>query len=85
MGTSQKYKEYKSIEDLPAMIRVKELASYMGINQNKAYELVKRDNFPSLKLGQRIMIPKEHFKKWINSEVVSDERSDEVANIFRKA
>ena len=32
MRTAEKYKEYKSPDDLPAMLRVKDCAEYLGIN-----------------------------------------------------
>ena len=44
---------------------VQDLAREMGISLPKAYQLVKRDGFPVLKLGKRYVIPTESFRKWL--------------------
>lgn len=68
MATAKKYRNYDSIDELPAMMKVKDLAAVMGINENSAYSLVKKNGFPSLKIGKRIMIPREQFKTWLKLE-----------------
>ncbi len=45
---------------------VKEVAEYLGIGMNAAYELVHQPDFPVLKIGERrIVIPIEAFNDWI--------------------
>ena len=39
-------------------ISVPEAAELLGISRNNAYELVKRGELPSIKLGKRKLIPK---------------------------
>jgi len=68
MRTAEKYKEYKSPDDLPAMLKVKDCASFLGVNVNKMYSIFKRDDFHSIKLSGRYMITKEHFISWINAQ-----------------
>jgi len=68
MAFAKKYKEYKSIEDLPATFRVADLAEFMGINLTGAYELTRRNDFPSIKIGNRVIIVREGFKKWLERE-----------------
>ena len=53
--------KYKSYEELPLMLSVPEVAAALGISQAGAYELVRTDGFPSLKVGSRIVVPKEKF------------------------
>lgn len=53
--------KYKSYEELPLMLSVPEVAAVLGISQAGAYELVRTDGFPSLKVGSRIVVPKEKF------------------------
>ena len=36
---------------------VQELSAQMGISLPKAYELVKSEGFPSIRIGTRILIP----------------------------
>lgn len=58
--------KYKSYEELPLMLSVPEVAAVLGISQAGAYELVHTDGFPSLKVGSRIVVPKEKFIEWID-------------------
>ena len=32
-----------------------------------SYELIQEDDFPSLRIGKRIVIPKEELRKWISA------------------
>lgn len=44
---------------------VREMADRMGISLPKAYELVKEPDFPSIRIGTRILIPIEAFNEWL--------------------
>ena len=44
---------------------VQEGSAQMGISLPKAYELVKSPGFPFIRLGTRILIPVEAFRKWL--------------------
>lgn len=58
-------KVYKSYDELPLMLSVQELSSVLGISRTSAYELTKDKKFPSIKIGSRVVIPKDKFIKWI--------------------
>lgn len=47
---------------------VKELAEQMGISLPLAYELTRSQDFPSIHVGARILIPIDAFKDWLASE-----------------
>lgn len=49
----------------PAVYNVPEIAALMDINLISAYELVKQDGFPAIRIGKRIVVPKEAFHKWL--------------------
>jgi len=68
MRTADKYKEYKSPDDLPAMLKVKDCASFLGVNVNKIYSVFRRSDFNSIKLGGRYMVTKKEFLRWINEQ-----------------
>lgn len=44
---------------------VQEMASEMGCSLPKAYALVKEDDFPVIRVGTRIRIPRDAFKEWL--------------------
>ncbi len=46
-------------------LNVKELAKYLGIGLNSAYQLVNSKGFPALKIGKRIVVPIERLEQWI--------------------
>ena len=58
---------YTNYDDLPLMLSVPDVASVLGISRAGAYELVCSDGFPSLRIGSRIVVPKEKFIGWINA------------------
>ena len=44
---------------------VQELSAQMGISLPKAYELVKSEDFPPIRIGTRILIPVDAFREWL--------------------
>ena len=61
--------EYKSYDDLPLMMSVQEVADVLGISKSSAYVLAKEKGFPTLKIGARVVIPRDRFIEWINKNV----------------
>ncbi len=61
-------------------INVQELAMQLGISIPKAYELTRTPGFPSIRIGTRIVIPIEEFKKWLkeSSGGVVNERNNDI-------
>lgn len=53
--------QYTSYDQLPLMLSVPEVAAVLGISRAGAYELVRAEGFPALKIGSRIVVPKEKF------------------------
>lgn len=47
---------------------MQEAAEVLGISKSYMYELARRGVVPALKLGKRLVVPKEKFIKWINEE-----------------
>ena len=58
--------KYKSYDDLPLMLSAPEVAEVLGISRAGAYDLVRSAGFPHMKLGNRILVPKDKFIKWID-------------------
>ncbi len=59
--------KYTDYNDLPLMLSVPDVASVLGISRAGAYELVRSDGFPALRIGSRIVVPKGRFLDWINA------------------
>ena len=57
--------KFKSYDDLPLMLSVPDLTEVLGISRAGAYELVKSEGFPTLHIGNRILVPKDELIAWI--------------------
>lgn len=66
--TGMEKKIYKSYEELPLMLTVPDVASVLGVSRAGAYELAHSEGFPVLKVGSRIVIPKDKFLLWIDRQ-----------------
>ena len=58
---------YKNYDELPLMLNVVQVAAVLGISRAGAYELVHSDGFPALKIGSRIVVPKDRLREWIDA------------------
>ncbi len=48
-------------------ITVTEAARYLGIGRNTAYEAIRRNEIPSIRIGRRIVIPRHRFLEWLGA------------------
>jgi len=51
-----------------AVYNIPQIAVLLDINVVKAYELAKRKDFPTVRIGRRILVPKQAFYKWLNDQ-----------------
>lgn len=65
---------YKSREEMPMFLTVMDVANLLGIFRASAYELVREDNFPKLKIVQgRTIIPRDRLFEWLDEQTRYDE------------
>ena len=64
---AMKHSTYTSYDDLPLMLSVADVAAVLGISRAGAYELARSSGFPALKIGSRIVVPKDKFLAWIDA------------------
>ena len=57
---------FNCIGDLPITLSVEDVASYLGISRVGAYTLCHLKGFPSMRIGKRILIPRDRFLEWID-------------------
>ena len=60
-----KVSEYKSYNDLPLFLNVTTVAKVLGVSPSSGYELMHEKDFPVLKVGNRMVVPKEKFVEWV--------------------
>lgn len=54
-------------EELPEVMEVKDIQHFLKISRNTAYDLIKRKEFPTLKIGRLLRIRKESFLEWFDN------------------
>ena len=59
---------YKSYEELPLFLNAELVAKTLGIAPSSVYELMHEASFPTLRVGSRIVVPKEKFCQWVESQ-----------------
>ena len=60
---------YKNKEELPMFLTVMDVANLLGISRASAYELVREDDFPKLKIVQgRILISRDRLFEWLDEQ-----------------
>ena len=64
---------YKTKEERPLFLTVLDLANLLGISRASAYELVRQENFPKLKIVQgRTIIPRDRLLEWLDEQTRYD-------------
>ena len=65
---------YKKKDEMPMFLTVMDVANLLGISRASAYELVREDNFPKLKIVQgRTIIPRDRLLEWLDHQTRYDE------------
>lgn len=60
---------YKNKDELPMFLTVMDVANLLGISRASAYELVREENFPKLKIVQgRTIIPRDRLLEWLDEQ-----------------
>ena len=60
-----KISTYHSYDELPLFLNAELVAKVLGVSISTAYELMHETGFPALRVGSRIVVPKEKFIEWV--------------------
>ena len=60
-----KKSKYKSYDDLPLFLNAELVSKVLGVSPSSGYELMHEAGFPVLKIGSRMVVPKEKFIQWV--------------------
>jgi predicted DNA-binding transcriptional regulator AlpA len=66
---------YEELNYLPQMLNAKELQELLGISQSSTYDLMHREDFPTLRINARLMVSRSNLIKWLT------EHTDGAGNI----
>ena len=60
---------YKSYDELPLFLNANMVAGLLGVSPSSAYELMHEKDFPSLRIGNRLLVPKDQFQIWVEGRM----------------
>ena len=56
----------QNLNDLPPVLNADQVAATLGISRAGAYQLLHMESFPTLRIGKRMLVPKDKLLKWID-------------------
>ena len=56
---------YKSYDELPLFLNSELVTKVLGVSPSSGYELMHQPDFPVLRVGSRMVVPKEKFIQWV--------------------
>ena len=65
-----KVSQFKDYSELPLFLNAETIAKVLGISPASSYELMHEKDFPVLKVGSRMVVPKEKFITWVEQNTV---------------
>ena len=62
-------REFYSNDQLPCMLNAKDVERYMRISRAEAYEQMHSEGFPLIRIGKRMLVPRDKFLEWVEDQV----------------
>lgn len=56
----------RSYDELPLFLNANLVSQVLGVSVSTAYELMHEPGFPVLRVGSRMVVPKEKFVEWVS-------------------
>ena len=63
-----KESKFTNYDELPLFLSAKLVAQTLGVGRATAYELMNEKAFPAIRVGSRIVVPKEKFRQWVEQQ-----------------
>ena len=60
-----KESQFTNYDNLPLFLSAKLVAETLGVSISSAYELMAEKDFPALRIGSRIVVPKDKLRAWV--------------------
>ena len=60
-------KPITSFDELPLALNAQQVAEVLGISKAGAYNMMRREGFPTLHVGMRMVVPKDRLIRWIEN------------------
>ena len=60
---------YKNYDELPLFLNANIVAGLLGVSPSSAYELMHEKDFPSLRIGNGLLVPRDQFQIWVEGRM----------------
>ena len=67
-GNEMKVSQFKDYGELPLFLNAEVVSQVLGVSPSSGYELMHDPGFPVLKIGSRMVVPKEKFIQWVEQD-----------------
>ena len=64
-----KISQFKDYSELPLFLNAEMVAKVLGVSPYSGYGLMHEPGFPVLKIGSRMVVPKEKFIQWVEQNM----------------
>jgi predicted DNA-binding transcriptional regulator AlpA len=65
----QRLEGFKEFSELPLMLNARQVQSILGISRSATYNLLNSEQFPRIKIGTRIVVPRTELLKWLDQQL----------------
>ena len=59
---------YTNFEELPLFLNAETRSKLLGVSVSSCYELMHEKDFPAIRIGSRLVVPKEKLQLWIDGK-----------------
>ena len=64
-----KEQKYTSLDQLPLSLNANDIAEVLNISRGNAYCLLHREDFPTIHIGKRMIVPRDRFFEWMDRQI----------------
>ena len=68
-GALIRHKEDNTVEKLPRLLTIKEVAIYLSLSQRTVYRLIEEGTIPALKIGGQWRFDQRALDRWVAGEI----------------
>ena len=61
-------KTIRNIEDYPITMNAKHVEEILGISRAQSYETMHQEDFPTFRIGKRMLVRRDAFKEWYEKQ-----------------
>ena len=60
--------QFTNYDELPLFLNSELVAKVLGVSPSSGYELMHEPDFPVLRVGSRMVVPKDKFRQWVEQQ-----------------